>query len=44
MKAYICPKNCSRVPKKVFGVKYYHTISSVCQAAIHAGIMTDNGG
>lgn len=44
MKAFVCPKDCSKIPNKVFGVKFYHSDSSVCQAAIHAGIMSDNGG
>ncbi len=44
MKAFICPKDCSKIPHSVFGVKDYFDASSVCQAAIHAGIMTDNGG
>jgi hypothetical protein len=45
MKAFVCPKNCSKMEHKVYNHKKdYWEQSSVCQAAIHAGIMTEFGG
>jgi hypothetical protein len=34
----LCPKSCS--PSPVYGGPYYATYSSVCSAAIHAGVIT----
>ena len=45
MKTFICPKNCSKINHKVFNTKnIYWYNSSVCQAAIHGGVMSDEGG
>lgn len=45
LKSFICPKDCSKKKHKVFnqGTEYFFK-SSVCQAAIHSGIMTEFGG
>lgn len=44
-KAYHCPKDCSKIKHNVYNNKFeYHYSSSVCQAAIHSGILTDMGG
>ena len=40
----ICPKNCSKIFQIVYGKDIYSGDSSICQAAIHFGAITDNGG
>lgn len=39
-----CEKDCSKRDNIVFGDQTYTDDSSICQAAIHAGILTDRGG
>lgn len=40
-----CPKNCSKSPNTVYNQKdNYWYGSSICQAAMHANILTDLGG
>lgn len=48
-----CPSDCSKIPSSVFGGKppskfkqlgMYSGDSSICQAAIHAGVTNDRGG
>jgi hypothetical protein len=45
MKIFHCPKGCTRVKNNIFNNdSAYFYKSSVCQAAIHSGKMTDLGG
>jgi len=39
-----CPDGCTRKDVTIFGTDLYTQNSAVCQAAIHAGLMTDLGG
>ena len=39
-----CEKDCSKKENNVFGNAIYTDDSSVCQAAIHAGLLSDKGG
>jgi len=39
-----CPKDCTFETQYVYGSEVYALTSSICQSAIHAGMMTDNGG
>lgn len=39
-----CPKGCDQSQATVFGRGIYHGDSSICKAAIHAGIINGNGG
>ena len=39
-----CEKECSKKENNVFGDQVYTDDSSICQAAIHAGLLTDKGG
>lgn len=39
-----CPSNCSRQTQNVFGDGIYSDDSFICQAAIHAGVLTNRGG
>ncbi|XP_017296709.1 cysteine-rich secretory protein LCCL domain-containing 2 [Kryptolebias marmoratus] len=39
-----CPANCLNKKAKVWGSGIYDTQSSICRAAIHAGIIDNNGG
>jgi hypothetical protein len=39
-----CPANCQDDPASVWGSDVYTYDSSVCRAAIHAGVITDEGG
>ena len=39
-----CPKDCSKEEQEVFGDSIYTDDSKVCQAGIHAGLLTDKGG
>ncbi|XP_006010300.1 cysteine-rich secretory protein LCCL domain-containing 2 [Latimeria chalumnae] len=43
---YKCPAGCknSKPKAKVFGTLFYDAMSSICRAAIHYGIIDDNGG
>lgn len=41
---YKCPANCLYSPAKVFGTLYYDVQSSICRAAIHHGVIDNNGG
>lgn len=40
----MCPPECSKVDSKVYGNDVFTDDSSVCQAAIYAGVLTDKGG
>ena len=39
-----CPRGCSAPPVNVYGSDIYSDDSSVCQAAIHYGVIGDQGG
>lgn len=39
-----CEKGCSKKENNVFGEQIYTDDSSICQSAIHAGLLTDKGG
>lgn len=39
-----CPKGCVDIPINIFGVAIYSDDSSICQAAIHYGVISDRGG
>ncbi|XP_056096310.1 cysteine-rich secretory protein LCCL domain-containing 2 [Rhinichthys klamathensis goyatoka] len=41
---YNCPANCVNKKGKVWGTLYYDVQSSICRAAIHYGIIDNNGG
>ncbi|XP_043937997.1 cysteine-rich secretory protein LCCL domain-containing 2 [Protopterus annectens] len=41
---YKCPANCKNSKAKIFGTLFYDAMSSVCRAAIHYGIIDNNGG
>lgn len=41
---YNCPANCMNKKGKVWGTLYYDVQSSICRAAIHYGIIDNNGG
>lgn len=40
----ICPKSCTKTTQSVFGYDVYSDDSSICQAAIQMGLLTDLGG
>ena len=40
----LCLPDCSKIPHKVYGVGPFTDDSSVCQAAIFTGVLTDKGG
>lgn len=40
----VCPKDCSKVKKEVYGTEIYTDFSPICRAAIHYGILNDKGG
>jgi len=39
-----CPKYCNISKAEVYGKELYHGNSSICKAAIHHGIISENGG
>jgi hypothetical protein len=39
-----CPNQCSQVVTDIIGSEVYTDTSSICKAAIHYGVLTDNGG
>uniref|UniRef100_A0AAY4E7R2 LCCL domain-containing protein n=1 Tax=Denticeps clupeoides TaxID=299321 RepID=A0AAY4E7R2_9TELE len=41
---YNCPANCLDKKTKVFGTLFYDVQSSICRAAIHHGVIDNNGG
>ncbi|XP_078524377.1 cysteine-rich secretory protein LCCL domain-containing 2 [Lissotriton helveticus] len=41
---YQCPAGCMNKKAKIFGTLFYDTTSSLCRAAIHYGILDNNGG
>ncbi|XP_056613617.1 cysteine-rich secretory protein LCCL domain-containing 2 [Triplophysa dalaica] len=41
---YNCPANCMDSRGKVWGTLYYDVQSSICRAAIHHGVIDNNGG
>lgn len=41
---YECPAGCADVGASVWGSEVYTSDSAVCAAAIHAGVLTDEGG
>lgn len=41
---YNCPANCLYSNAKVWGTLYYDVQSSICRAAIHYGVIDNNGG
>ncbi|KAJ8400493.1 hypothetical protein AAFF_G00396170 [Aldrovandia affinis] len=41
---YNCPANCQNKKGRVWGTLYYDVQSSICRAAIHYGVIDNNGG
>ena len=41
---FTCPSGCQNSNSAVIGSKMYSTYSSICSAAIHAGVLTNQGG
>ncbi|KAG9474797.1 hypothetical protein GDO78_003320 [Eleutherodactylus coqui] len=41
---YFCPAGCTNKKVKVFGTLFYDSMSSLCRAAIHYGVIDNNGG
>ncbi|XP_027540713.1 cysteine-rich secretory protein LCCL domain-containing 2 [Neopelma chrysocephalum] len=41
---YLCPAGCLYSKGKIFGTFYYESSSSICRAAIHYGILDNEGG
>uniref|UniRef100_A0AAQ4PRB0 Cysteine-rich secretory protein LCCL domain containing 2 n=1 Tax=Gasterosteus aculeatus aculeatus TaxID=481459 RepID=A0AAQ4PRB0_GASAC len=41
---YTCPANCLNKKGKVWGTVFYDVQSSICRAAIHFGVIDNNGG
>ncbi|RXM35134.1 Vitrin [Acipenser ruthenus] len=39
-----CPAGCQEMKQPVYGTDIYASISSVCNAALHSGVMTNAGG
>ncbi|KAI1894696.1 hypothetical protein AGOR_G00118410 [Albula goreensis] len=39
-----CPSNCKETKQPVYGTGVFASISSICNAAIHGGIITNSGG
>ncbi|XP_062375893.1 vitrin isoform X1 [Sardina pilchardus] len=39
-----CPANCKETKQRVYGTGVFASISSICNAAIHSGIITNAGG
>uniref|UniRef100_A0A9J8CHA5 Vitrin n=1 Tax=Cyprinus carpio carpio TaxID=630221 RepID=A0A9J8CHA5_CYPCA len=39
-----CPANCRETKEKVYGTGVFASISSICNAAIHSGVITNSGG
>lgn len=42
--AILCPKNCQRLEKEIYGSGTYHGDSSTCRAAVHSGDLNTTGG
>ncbi|XP_029463947.1 cysteine-rich secretory protein LCCL domain-containing 2 [Rhinatrema bivittatum] len=41
---YLCPAGCKNRKAKIFGTLFYESTSSICRAAIHYGVLDDDGG
>ncbi|XP_073516011.1 cysteine-rich secretory protein LCCL domain-containing 2 isoform X2 [Phyllobates terribilis] len=41
---YFCPAGCASKKVKIFGTLFYESMSSLCRAAIHYGVIDNNGG
>ncbi|XP_057198846.1 vitrin isoform X3 [Triplophysa rosa] len=39
-----CPANCRETKERVYGTAVFASISSICNAAIHSGVITNSGG
>ncbi|XP_074532573.1 vitrin isoform X2 [Halichoeres trimaculatus] len=39
-----CPAHCKETKQQVYGTSIYASISSICNAAIHSGVITNAGG
>ncbi|XP_028279981.1 vitrin isoform X2 [Parambassis ranga] len=39
-----CPERCKETKQKVYGTDVFASISSICNAAIHSGVITNTGG
>ncbi|KAK2865699.1 hypothetical protein Q7C36_001755 [Tachysurus vachellii] len=39
-----CPSSCRETKEKVYGTSVFASISSICNAAIHNGVITNSGG
>ncbi|XP_031435453.1 vitrin isoform X2 [Clupea harengus] len=39
-----CPANCKETKQRVYGTGVFASISSICNAAIHSGVITNAGG
>ncbi|KAM4614482.1 cysteine-rich secretory protein LCCL domain-containing 2 [Discoglossus pictus] len=41
---YQCPAGCMNKKGKIFGTLFYESMSSICRAALHYGVIDNNGG
>ncbi|XP_075432788.1 cysteine-rich secretory protein LCCL domain-containing 2 [Ascaphus truei] len=41
---YLCPAGCVNKKAKIFGTLFYDSMSSICRAALHYGVIDNNGG
>ncbi|XP_051945765.1 vitrin isoform X6 [Xyrauchen texanus] len=39
-----CPANCKETKERVYGTSVFASISSICNAAIHSGVISNSGG
>ncbi|XP_073728967.1 vitrin isoform X2 [Misgurnus anguillicaudatus] len=39
-----CPANCRETKERVYGTEVFASISSICNAAIHSGVISNSGG
>ncbi|XP_067277565.1 vitrin isoform X2 [Pseudorasbora parva] len=39
-----CPANCRETKEKVYGTGVFASISSICNAAVHSGVISNSGG
>ncbi|XP_051503406.1 vitrin-like isoform X3 [Myxocyprinus asiaticus] len=39
-----CPANCRETKERVYGTSVFASISSICNAAIHSGVISNSGG
>uniref|UniRef100_A0A4W5JW57 LCCL domain-containing protein n=1 Tax=Hucho hucho TaxID=62062 RepID=A0A4W5JW57_9TELE len=39
-----CPSDCKQTKSQIYGTGVFASISSICNAAIHSGVITNSGG